>query len=914
MAALMAAGLLAACFSDSPETLIASAKTSLEKKDNKAALIFLKNALQENPSSGEARYLLGKVMLASGDAAGASIELDKARELKYGSDELTAASAQALLMLGQFDKVLTQFGKTQLASIEAEVALNTTLASAALASAKNAEARLYVDQALKLKPEDLRVRLVEVRMVAGMDGADAALRALDQVLVKNPASSEAWQLKGALLSSSRKDLDSAIAAFKASLKHDKTNTAAHIGLVTVQLSRRDLEAVKLALADFKAAYPAHPQLKLLTANYALEIGDLKVARENAQALLKQAPQDGRVQLLAGSIEFRQGALVAAENHLSKALLAAPESSRVRLLLARTHLRAGEPSKAMTAIQPLLAASSPDPDALAIAAEAQTQLGDSKHAEDLFARAAQLNPKDIRSRTALALTQIEKGQYEQGIGTLRTIAASDTGVSADLALVAMLSRKGDFDQATKAVEVLERKTQNKSLAPSLRGQLELLHGNKDKAREQFELALATDPVYLPAARSLAALDMADRKPDVAIKRFEKVLAADQANVWVRMAIIELKAKTGSSKQELEGLLMATIKQSPEAAAPRVELARLYLQDRNFKAAMALLQEGLATQSDNVDLLAQMGQVQAASGDINQALVTLNKVVTLQPSSPVPLMRLAEFQMFRKDVPAATQSLKRALAVKANYIPAQTALVRIHMASGRNAEAYALVRSVQTQRPREGVGFALEGEIALLENKFDRAAAAFRTSLERQPTSETAIRLHQALAAGSSKSEAVALEKRWREAHPKDAAFTFYLGDAALARADNASALQYYQSVLEAQPDNALAANNAAWLLYTLKKPGAQEYAEKANRLSPNRAPFMDTLAEILANTGQLERALDLQKKAVALSPELHMHRLHLAKYYLQAGQKTAAREELNKLAELGDKFKAQAEVRKLMEQS
>ena len=53
------AGLLSGCGGDKPDTLIASGKEFLAKNDNKAAVIQFKNALQQNPNLGEARFLLG---------------------------------------------------------------------------------------------------------------------------------------------------------------------------------------------------------------------------------------------------------------------------------------------------------------------------------------------------------------------------------------------------------------------------------------------------------------------------------------------------------------------------------------------------------------------------------------------------------------------------------------------------------------------------------------------------------------------------------------------------------------------------------------------------------------------------------------------------------------------------------------
>ena len=60
---VLAALALAGCTDDNPERRLAAAKEYLQKNDQKAAVIEIKNALQANPELGEARYLLGAALL-----------------------------------------------------------------------------------------------------------------------------------------------------------------------------------------------------------------------------------------------------------------------------------------------------------------------------------------------------------------------------------------------------------------------------------------------------------------------------------------------------------------------------------------------------------------------------------------------------------------------------------------------------------------------------------------------------------------------------------------------------------------------------------------------------------------------------------------------------------------------------------
>jgi len=900
--------VLAACSGDSAPSLVESAKKHIDKKDSKAAVIELKNALQKDPQLAEARFLLGSLLLSGGDVVGAEVELQKAQSLNYPADKLVPLQAKVLLLRGQLDKLVSQYGKLTLQAQDSQAQLQSMLATAYLTQGKRAEAQAAVEAALRAEPGHIGAQLLQVRIFAIAKETKAAMEAIEKVIVAAPANSEARQLKGDLLLSTG-DVDAALSEYKEAIERDKTNLGAHTSAVWVQLGKKDPAAADAQFQLMRAALPQHPQTRFFTALLALDKGDLKTAHEQSQQLLKQAPESVRALQMAGAVELRRGALVQAEANLAKALQLAPDQTRVRLLLAQTQMRAGEPGKAIKLLQPMISTSNPQWEAYALMAQALLMNGEPAKAEGFFAQASKLNPKDSRSRTALALAQMAKGRTEQGFDELRLISAEDEGPVADLALISAALRAKDYDRALKAIDLLEKKQPKQPMAANLRGQTELQRGRLDRARVAFEAALAIDPSYFPAASSLAGMDFKDGKPELARSRFEKMVAADEKNVRAAMALLALRAQTGSSKTEQIEQLGKIIKANPTEIPPRQALVGLHVEHKDFKAALAAAQDGLAASPDSPEMLDVLGQVQQLSGEPLQALSTYGKLANLQPKSPQPLMRMAEIQLAQKDTVAAAQSLKRALSLKPDYLPAQRGLMMLSLQSGKNKEAIDMARSVQGQRG-DSVGFALEGDLYSAQKGWGDAARAYRAGLDKQPSSELAIKLHRSLLLGGKTDEALKLEQQWIKQHGKDVGFLYYLGDVALAKNSFEAARQYYEKVLQLTPENPAAMNNIAWILAKMQKPGALDMALKATKLAPKEPAFMDTLAEIYSKSGQLPKAIEIQEAAVAAGPETHLHRLHLARYYVTAGDKSKARKELDHLAGLGDKFAAQAEVKSL----
>ncbi len=109
--AMVALRSLSGC-ADKPEALVASAKEYLAKNDRNAAMIQLRNALQMNPDLAEARFLLGKSMLETGESCGREKELRKARELKYAADQVVPGSRACYVSRGEYKKMVDEFGRT----------------------------------------------------------------------------------------------------------------------------------------------------------------------------------------------------------------------------------------------------------------------------------------------------------------------------------------------------------------------------------------------------------------------------------------------------------------------------------------------------------------------------------------------------------------------------------------------------------------------------------------------------------------------------------------------------------------------------------------------------------------------------------------------------------------------------------
>jgi putative PEP-CTERM system TPR-repeat lipoprotein len=908
---LAAAIVLTACGGQSGEELAAAGKAAMAQRDHAAAIIQFKSALQKEPESADFRLQLGLALLEAGDPVSALLELHKAQALQSPDDRVIPPLARALLAVGDETKLMAQYSQTRLADPQAQADLLTSLATAHLLRNNPQRGNELAAAALQLAPGYAPATVLQARVKAADGDFGAALSLLDDVLVREPDNERAGVFRGEVLWFGQRDRNAALAAFTRVLEKHPRSVAAHTSAITILNEQNQRDAARAQFAELKKVAPNHPDALFFEAQFAFVDGDFMKSRELSDRLLKGVPDHARVLELAGAADFRLGRYSEAEAFLSRAIKNAPGRLLARQLLAQTYLRLNQPGKAVSVLGPVIESKTPDGISLALAGEAYLRLGENRRADEAFAAAARVAPDDTRVRTSVALAEMARGNSSAAIAKLEAVAAEDKGTRADLALVTARLRDNDLPGAHKAIEQIEKKQPDKALAHQLRGRVQLLQRQIPAAAKSFETALAKEPGYFPAIASLAAIDLEAGRPDAARRRFEDHIKADPKSHLAHLALAELALRTGAEPAAVLQHLRDAVKANAGEAQPHLMLVNQLLNSGDTGAALTAAREAAAALPANPAVQETLGRTQLASNDAASAVATFKQLSAQYTTNPVYPVRLAEALMATQDLVGARRALDEALKIRPGFAPARRGLVALLMRQNQPQEAIAMVRAIQKAEPQDASGFLLEGDVESSRRNPDQAAAAYRKALELQKATDIAVRLHMALRAGGRQAEADQLAADWTRTNPKDVGLRYYLGDLALARGDLAAAEGHYRAVMAAQPRNALALNNIAYLLVRQGKPGALELARKANELLPGRPQLMDTLALALASDEKLPEAIELQKSAISRAPNDPGLKLTLARLLIQSGDKAYARAELEELARMGTQFRDHAEVSRLL---
>ena len=908
--AVVLASILAGCEADSHAVLLSQAKQYHQKGELSAAVIVLKNAAEAVPDHAETRYELASVYLDTGDGVSAEKEVRMALKHGYRGDLALPLLGKALQMQGQFQKVIDETAAE--ARVKERVDLQSVRADALLALGKHADARRIYENVLATQPKFTPALIGLGRVAVLARDVDTAVSYADQALAAEPRNTDALLFKGDLLRA-RNEPDKALAAYDQVVTIAPQHRSAYIEKAYLKTAMGKFVS---AQSDLELARKLAPGSVLVSYTQALldfSQGKYASAQEAMHNVLRVAPEHMPSVLLAGAISLNLGSLHQAEHHLRHYLEKNPDNLYARKLLASTLLRSGHTPDALSVLAPALSDPRQDVQVLALAGESYMQARDFGKATALFEKASALEPKAARLRTSLALSRLGTGDEAQAISDLQLAATLDVkSPQAGIALVRTELGLQRVDKAYAAVVALETAQPDNAAVQDLKGLVYVGKQDLVQARASFRKSLALQSSYFPAAANLAQLDLRDKKPEAARQQLLAFLDKNKANSDAMTALASLAAGEGKKDDATKWLEQACAV-DPNAIAPAVNLIGQYLQTGQNQKALDTAGKLQVVHRDNPDLLDLLGKGQLANGEKEQALDTYKKLAVALPRSAHAQMQVAAMHLLLKRTAAAEEYLKAALAMQPDFPAAQLALAELYVKKGWNELALMTAASMQRNHPKAAAGFQLEGDVNMAQGKPALALAAFDQAMAFSKTSELTIKAASALRFAGRQEEGGRRLAAWLRQHPGDVRVQLYKAETMLADKEYTLAAAHFEAILKEQPENVVALNNLALAYQQSQDARATAVAALAYKLANDEPVVMDTFGWILVEQGDTARGLPILKRASAKAPLARDIRYHMAMGLFKAGDKAAARKELELLMAGNMKFAQADEARALFKQ-
>lgn len=890
---------------------------AFNQDDFAAAVIHLKNALQQNPKNLPARLLLGEALLVTGDLAAAEKELETARRMGADNRLVLVPLGNIYLLEGRYKKILAEITSAQRgADIENRILM--IRGQAYMATGRLDKARRNFQQAARAEPDnpDPLVALAELSFRQG--DLPATERFLDDALAMPRQSPIGWFTLGKLRRA-QKSPKQAIEAFSHALELEPLYIEARRARAELYLDAGDMASAMADLETIDGVQPHDPHTSYLKALVYERRGDHRAAKAallDAAEVIKQWPRqilDNQADmiLLAGLVSAGLDRYEEALARFARYVALQPEDVSGWKLLGAVRLKMSNIAEAIPALQKARNLGAEDAFTLSLLGSAYIRNGQFERGARLLERAVALKPKSLEARLRLALGRLSAGNAALAIEDLEKAAALDPG-SADARAILTLAllQKRDYDAAYKSGLILRKLTPDMAYTANLLGAILLAKGERAAARDRFEAALALDPRYISAQFNLARLERAAGEVARAKQRLKQILSwrADQPDAMLELAAI---AEERGDAQTAAKWLERARDARPGYEKSWRQFIAFYQRQGEPEKALKLAGDFVAADPEALGRLEVLGRLYMNLGRPGEAEKPFRQLAQANSGRDRGLMLLGEAQNALGEPEKAIISFRKAISWNAGNVAAWEKLITLLIDRGNSDEALRMADALGRQPGSAMLAGRLRGVALSRAGRHHEAITRFRALVRTAPDRENTLGLFRALVAGGRIQAATALLEGWLAGHSDDDEARALLAGAYARLKAPDKAIATLEQVLKKHPDSAPVLNNLAWLYHQSGDKRALAVAQRAYRLAPGQPAVLDTLGWILVTGGEPARGLAHLREAsarAARNPQLYYH---IGAALAALGRPDEARAALEKALDISADFAGAPEARGLL---
>lgn len=493
---------------------------------------------------------------------------------------------------------------------------------------------------------------------------------------------------------------------------------------------------------------------------------------------------------------------------------------------------------------------------------------------------------------------------------------------------------------KRVEALSR------FAAGVSGEL---REQPDEALDQFYKSILADPSNEPLALDVARRLIGKKDSERAIEVLTRCAGQPDASGVVDALLGVAYLQANKPDLAIAASRRAIVK-LPKALLGYQNLATIYLQTNRPKEALAALDEAAALPSPDINFLLELaeayrGYVAARPRDFEiikpKVMAAIEAAAKFEPRGQNLIFRLAELFSFAGEYKRAAELYVKMLERFPNQAILRSRIVELYLRANDTKAAQAQLDALVRDQPTNPLAHYFLGAIAAEQRDWDKAIEYYGKTIrlnegarqEFEPVyydlagvhianddAEEALKVleqarkkfkanfqlefYSAIAHSRTKDYAASIKHfttaellaKRDDPEKLTALFFFQVGTAYERHKDFKQAENYFRQSLNLSPDFAEALN---YLGYMWAERGenlveARAMIEKALKLEPENAAFLDSLAWVFFKLNLPKEALEYQLKALKLQkePDATLHD-HLGDIYTSLKQPEKAREQWEK---------------------
>ncbi|MCX6629954.1 MAG: tetratricopeptide repeat protein [Candidatus Solibacter sp.] len=427
----------------------------------------------------------------------------------------------------------------------------------------------------------------------------------------------------------------------------------------------------------------------------------KEAESRIQKVLTGNPGDDDALLALATARVQLGKIEDAEKYLSEVLKRSPTNIKSAIALAQVKLSQKDLKGAEQVLKQAVAGSPNSPDAVTALGALYAVSGRLPEGEGMFRKAVQLDSKNAGALSALAELQMRMGRPGDAEKSYKAVAALP-GSPNTLAYAVFLMGQNRRPEAVAELERLRKENPNNRVARTalIAGYLAtdktaaaeaILNEVLKKNGKDQEALIQRSQIYLRKGQY-----------DQAEKDIETILHFDSSSAQGHYLMAKVYRGQGNSPRQRDELSQA-LRIAPESLAARYDLTDALLMANNPNAALETLEGAQQAQKQTLryllvrnwvliaagkgeearrgvdaalafaktpEALLQDGLLKLAKQDLAGSRASLEQSLNASPEDLRPLALLVQSYVAQKQIPAATERIRLAVAKRPKSLSAQS----------------------------------------------------------------------------------------------------------------------------------------------------------------------------------------------------------------------------------------------------
>ena len=565
----------------------------------------------------------------------------------------------------------------------------------------------------------------------------------------------------------------------------------------------------------------------------------------------------------------------------------------RLKLGKLLLASGAFNDALKVVNDAKDADSQNPDLLALKALVLFKLNDSKGSIDQAQAALKIDPSNSSAMFVIAGNDYAQGDTTGALAILNnSVMSQRTDLGIELFKVQVLEKAQNLQQAEALVQKLTEQYPKEMAFKKELIRLYVLQKDFDDAEKEQRAIIATLPTNVQAHLDLVRLLGATKGAAAAQQELETLIKAggDVFSYQIALADLEFSQRRVSDAVALLKSLIADTGSPDHVIAAQINLAQIYLNEKQLDPAAALVADVLNKDGRNTAGLAIRAGIRIERGELEGAISDLRQALNDQPRAANLMLLLAtayerdgSIDLAEKEFADAMRASDYNPTVSLNYATflqrrgsmalaedvltdlatrwpkngnVLSALAQVRLARQEWEGAQQVAEAIKALGADQSVGNELLGAALAGRNKLDESIGAFQNAYAEAPASAQPMSaLVAAYMRAGKTDQAVTFLQSVLKANPSNAEAYVLLGSVQLANKTPDQARQSFMTAIDKEPTSFIGYNALA--SFYLTQNNADEAIKTARdglEKVPESFDLHMTLATILERTGDYAGAI------------------------------------------------------------